>query len=719
MTIRTLRLLPLALLVASIALPAWARDVDRPTLDIEAIYGRELNGPRVSAMRWKPDDSALSYLWDDREGRVELRLAAPGDDEPRVLVGAKELRRIAGLAQDDETELPPVDYLWSPRGDALLFSVSGKLKLHRPDDAETTTLAPDLDSLEYPAFSPDGDRVAFVHGNDLWIAPLDGGAAWQLTRGGSETLIHGGVSYVYIEEFEVKSGFAWSPDGRRIAFLEFDEQSVPLHPLVDELAVQAEVTYQRYPKAGDPNPRVRVGAVEVASGRVAWLDRNAEYVPRIRWADADTLAVQLMNRAQDELELVLADPVSGRSRSVLIERDEHWINVSEDLRFLDGGDFLWSSERSGYRHLYRYDREGRVVAQLTGGAWEVKRIEAVDGEAGRVYFSSNEANPIGRDLYRVALDGGPRERITPGSGTHVVILNDGATAFADTHSSTSRPPRTEVRAVAGGPAVTIHATPDLSQLGLVEPRIVDLQAPDGGDLRIKLLVPDALPPGAKLPVLLYVYGGPRSPVVADSWRNATLLFHQLLVQRGFVVAYVDDRTSARLGHLHEVALSRNWGPHVVTDHRAAVEYLRGLPYVDPDRFAVWGWSGGGYTTCYHLTHTGLFKVGIAVAPVTDWKLYDSIYTERYMGLPDEEPEAYAATSVLEAAAELQGRLLVIHGSGDDNVHPQNTIQLLQALIDAGKPVDLMLYPNKRHGIRGTEARVHLFSKILAYLEQHL
>ena len=337
----------------------------------------------------------------------------------------------------------------------------------------------------------------------------------------------------------------------------------------------------------------------------------------------------------------------------------------------------------------------------------------------RIYFTSNEANPLGRDLYRVKPGGGEREKITAENGTHRVTMNRQATAFVDSDSALNRPPRITLHRVNGRAPVSIFETPSTAGLDLVEPRIVELNAPDGGPVRVKLLEPRDAAERGKLPVLVYVYGGPRSPVISDSWRHQTELFHQLLVRRGFVVAYVDDRSSARLGHAHETAVSRNWGPHVVPDHTTAVEYLRSLPHVDPRRMAVWGWSGGGYSTCYHMTHTGLFQVGIAVAPVTDWRLYDSIYTERYMGLPRDEAEAYAATSILEAAAGLQGRLLVMHGTGDDNVHVQNTTQLLQALIAEGKPVDLMLYPNKRHGIRGKEARVHLFGKILTYLEEHL
>jgi dipeptidyl-peptidase-4 len=298
-------------------------------------------------------------------------------------------------------------------------------------------------------------------------------------------------------------------------------------------------------------------------------------------------------------------------------------------------------------------------------------------------------------------------------------MNAGATAFVDTHSAMNRVPRTVVRAVDAGKEVEIHAVPPVDDLDLVEPELISLTAPDGALVRVKLLRPRAVEPESRLPVVVYVYGGPGAPIIRDAWRHQSELFHRLLVRRGYVVAWVDDRSSSILGHRYEVAADHAWGPVAAADHAVAVEYLRSLPFVDPERMAVWGWSGGGTMTCYHMTHTKLFRVGIAVAPVTDWRLYDSVYTERYMGLPDAEPEAYRRASIVEAAADLRGDLLLIHGSHDDNVHPQNTFRLLDALIEHGRPIDLMLYPDKTHSIYGGTARTHLFQKFVRYLEEHL
>jgi dipeptidyl-peptidase-4 len=691
------------------------------SLSVEAIYGDELGGPHFSSARWAPDGQRLVYQIDDREESRELWLADLRSGEKRLLLGPDVLERLAGSSRQGGPTRTAV-YHWSPDGKALLVaeSAGGRVGLLRVESGEETNLTPEEWGSTDAKFSPDGAWVSFVRDHDLWIVPAGGGEARRLTSGGSETLLHGEADWVYTEEFDVRTGYHWSPDGNFIAFLEMDEQSVPRYALLDESKLQATVNWQHYPKPGEPNPRVRVGIVEIESGRTAWIDRRAEYVPRIDWADTGTVAVQLLNRAQTELELILADPRTGRSRPLLVERDEHWVNVTHDLTFLDGGEeLLWSSERSGYRHIYRYRRDGTLLARLTEGQWEVCGIEGVDEAGGWVYFTSEEDNRLGNDLYRVALDGGARERLTADHGTHRITLNEQGTAYLDEFSSKSTPPRKLLRAVGGDSGILLHEVPPVDDLGLVEPEFVELRASDGGLVRVKLLKPRHIAAGSKLPVLVYVYGGPRSPVVRDSWRHQSELFHQLLVQRGFVVAAVDDRASSLMGHKHEIALSRNWGPVAAEDHRVAVDYLRSLPFVDPERLAVWGWSGGGYTTCYHMTRTGLFKVGVAVAPVTDWTLYDSIYTERYMGLPEDEPEAYERTSILGAAEGLSGKLLLVHGTGDDNVHPQNTTRLLRELIDAGRPVDLMLYPNKRHGIRGAEDRIHLFNKIVAYLEENL
>ncbi|MEM7587178.1 MAG: prolyl oligopeptidase family serine peptidase, partial [Acidobacteriota bacterium] len=473
---------------------------------------------------------------------------------------------------------------------------------------------------------------------------------------------------------------------------------------------------------GTPNPRVRVGIVNLETARTVWLDRAAEYIPRIDWADSSHVAVQLLDRRQEALELVLADPASGRSRSVFFEKDPYWVDVTDDLTFLaDGEHFLWTSHRSGLRHLYLYRRDGQLVRQLTRGEFRLNGIAGVDEAGGWVYFSSNEDNLLGRDLYRIRLDGSGKERLTREKGTHAILMNPDATAWLDTYTALdpSVVRRRTLHDAASGKSVEIFRDHSLADYDLVQPEIETLEAPDGGTVRVMVMKPDKLRRGEKRPMLIYVYGMAGVPTIRDTRRGNRHLFHQFLVQQGYIVGYIDDRSSAIPGHKHAALADHDIGPLAAADAAVAVEHFKSLPYVDGDRLAIWGWSGGGFSTCFQMGHTDLYKVGIAGAPVTDWRLYDSIYTERYMGLLEENEEAYDRTSAVQGAGDVKGRLLLIHGTHDDNVHMQNTLQMINALIENRRQFDLMLYPNKTHGITGADHNMHLYTMIYEYLERHL
>lgn len=727
----------LLLVLASLPLAAQSAPIAaKKPLQLEEIFSEAgLTGRMPTQARWSPDGRLLAYIVRADEGeRRDLWVVDPAQGEKRVLVRYEQLTQLAPAPEQATTSerererllrYAVAAYLWSPDSQSILFTSAGQLYLFDLAAGKAQLLAPGKRGVDDPKFSPDGKWISFVYQHDLWLVPAAGGAEKQLTTGGNENILHGDLDWVYPEELAVRTGYHWSPDSRRIAFLELDEHSVPTYPISDLVSLEARVDFQRYPKAGDPNPKVRVGIVAVdaaggPAGPVVWLDRAAEYIPRIAWVDGERLAVQLLNRAQTELELVIVDPATGRSRSLLTESDPHWVNVSDDLTFLpQSGEFLWSSERTGFRHLYLYDLDGTLKRALTAGDWEVQEVVGVDAQAGWIYYTSTERNPLGSDLYRVKLDGSGRELLTQSRGTHGIVMNSAANAYLDTYSALATVPEVTVRHLPTGRATLVQKARPVDAFDLVEPEPVSLTAPDGALVRGQLLKPRRLEPGRKYPVLLYVYGGPRAPTIRDAWGGNRYLFHQYLVQQGFVVFQVDDRASSLPGHKYEVALYRSYGPTALADHRVAVDYLRSLKFVDPGRIAVWGWSGGGFTTCFDLTHSDLFKVGIAVAPVTDWHLYDSIYTERYMGLPQQEAEAYRQTSAAEAARNLHGRLLLVHGAVDDNVHFQNTFQFIQALIDAGKPFDLLVYPQKTHSIQGAKTQLHLFRAFTDYLKLHL
>lgn len=696
-------------------------------LTIEAIYGGELSAPSPSQVRWMPDGRVSFFL--STEGGREFRVFDPATGAQEVLVSADALRDIAPSptqASKEEREITRrtrfgvPGYHWAPDGKSILFTSSGRIVLYDPSTRTTGQLAPSKSGVLDPKFSPDGSRIAFVYQHDVWMVPVGGGEEKQLTFGGRELILHGDLDWVYPEELGIRSGYYWSPDSRHIAFLELDETLVPTYPITEELARQATVDLQRYPKPGDPNPRVRVGFVDVESGATAWIDRAAEYIPRIHWVDSQTVSVQLLNRGQDRLELVLADPASGRSRSVLTETDPHWVNVTNDLTFLDGGrKFLWTSERTGFRHIYLWEGEGAELRPLTQAQWQVSGIAGVDDKKGLVYFTANRDNPVGEDLYRVNLDGSALERLTKEEGTHDIDMSPKATAYLDSFSSMTDPGRTTFHDLATGEEKPFHEEPKLGDYSLVKPERQLLDAPDGAKVGLLLMKPESLEPGKKYPLVAYIYGMPGFPTIRDAWGGNRYLFHQFLVQQGFIVAQIDDRTSSIWGHKYAALGDHNIGPVAVKDHEVAVEYLTSLPYVDAEHTGVWGWSGGGFTTTFHMTHTRLFKYGVAGAPVTDWHLYDSIYTERYMGTPAEDPDAYERTSSIEGAKNYGGRLLLIFGTHDDNVHPQNSIELIHALIENRQQFDLMIYPNKTHGIRGNNELIHLWTMVYDHLERNL
>ncbi len=717
-------------------LVAGGAETERKPLRLAEIFSKHgLIGPQPSHLEWSPDGRRLTYMLETADGGRDLWSLDPVSGKKSILVPGELLGDLAPTtdqATDNERErerrkrYAVAAYLWAPDSKSILFTSAGKLYLYDLPAKRAKPLAPDKQGIRNPRFSPNGRWLAFVYQHDLWLVPPSGGEARQLTFGATELVLHGDLDWVYPEEFALRSGYHWSPDSRRIAFLELDQTAVPSYPISNLLDIQPTVDHQRYPKAGDPNPRARVGIVEAKPNAespppIVWVNKRREYIPRIQWANDTQVAVQFLNRAQTELELVLADTFDGKVTSLLTERDRHWINITKDLTFLkDNNGFLWTSERGGLRRIYHHESAGRMTKVLTRGESEVARIVRVDDERGWVYYSSNQDNPMGDDLYRVRLDGSGGERLTDGAGTHRVVMNKTGDAYFDRHSGFLKPPETLVRHLPSGRRSVAHRSQSLDEYALAKPRMIELKAPDEALIRIQLIEPQAREPGREYPLLVYVYGGPHAPTIRDAWGGrGRFLFHQYLARKGYAVAIIDDRASSLRGHKYETALYRNYGPTAVADYETAVTHLGDLDFIDKERIGIWGWSGGGFSTCLALTKSKLFRVGIAVAPVTDWKLYDSIYTERHMGRPADEPEAYRRTSAIEGAKDLHGRLLLVHPTSDDNVHFQNTVRMVHALIQAGKPYDLLLYPGKTHSLYGGTERLHLFRSIEEYLDRNL
>jgi dipeptidyl-peptidase-4 len=539
----------------------------------------------------------------------------------------------------------------------------------------------------------------------------------RLTSNGSETLRNGETDWVYPEELALGTAYWWSPDSRSIAFLQFDVSREPLYPQVDLRKYRAMLEPQRYPQAGEPNADVALGVVPVSGGPTRWMDvgstRYQYLIARVEWMpDARHLAVQRLTRIQDRLELMAADSTTGETRLMLRETDPYWINVSKDLRFLeDGKRFLWSSERDGYRHLYLYSVEGRLLRQLTDGAWELRGVAGIDTKTDRVYYLSSEASPMETQLYSIRLNGKDKTRVTNEPGTHAISFSPDGGYFADSYSNKETPSRRVLRTAQGTEYAVLRESnrSASNEYELIPSEVVTIKAADGKtELYGSITKPAGFQSGRKYPAIVVVYGGPGAQSVVNSFRSLTM--QQMMAHRGYVVWELDNRGSAGRGHLFEAGVNRSLGTAELADQKAGVDYLTSLGYVDAERIGVYGWSYGGFMTlnCV-LNAPGTFRAGIAGAPVTNFANYDTIYTERYMGLPTNNPDGYKKTDLSLRAGNLKSNLMIVHNFQDDNVLFQNTLQIVDALERADKRFELMIYPQKSHGVTGPVRRQMLES----------
>ncbi len=585
-----------------------------------------------------------------------------------------------------------------------------------------------------PAFSPDGKKISFIRDNELYVLDLLSGEEKRLTQGATDTLLNGALSWVYWEEIfdHTEVPYVWSPDSRAIAFLQTDESQVSVSTFVNfEPATQA-VVYQRYPKAGQKNPVVRLGIVEVSTAEITWIDCGEyEYIVRFNWLpQGDEIALQTLNRAQSELRLLLAKRENGESKVILVERQPAWINLNDSLYFLKNGNFIWMSERDGYQHLYLYSKEGKLIRQLTKGEYMVcpsqgalvsrnGGLVGVDEKKGWVYFTSNRDALKERHLYRINLDSSGLRRLSKEEGVHGVEFSPCLRFYLDSFSSSSQPPSLTLHAADGREilALTSSAKSIIEKYNLRAPEFHTFKTEDGLELPTMMFKPQDFSPEKKYPAIVYVYGGPGAQQVLDRWRD---LWNNLLSQEGFFVFVFEVR--AGMGKNKELETSvykRAYGMQNVKDILDGVRWLKSLPFIDEERLGLWGWSGGGCTTLYTMTHTDVFKAAIAVAPVSDWHYYDTIYTERYQGTPQENPEGYKETSAVLAAQKLKGKLLIVHGTYDDNVHPQNTYAFVNQLIANNIQFQMMIYPWRMHGISDTAARIHLYTLMLDFWKKNL
>ncbi|MBI0474297.1 S9 family peptidase [Sphingomonas sp. MA1305] len=590
----------------------------------------------------------------------------------------------------------------------------------------------------YAEFSPDGTRIAYVRANNLYVEPVAGGAPQQLTRDGSDLIVNGLGDWVYEEEFGLRKAWSWSPDSRRIAFWRFDTSGVGTFYMIKNTDGQySKVIPLQYPKAGTTNSAVQVGTVDVGSGETRWFrlqgDPRQNYVPQMGWAGkSGRVLIQYANRLQNTYQVLSGDPATGAVAPLFVERDKAWVEANDQVQWLanDRG-FTWMSERDGWRHLYLVSRDGKKSDLRTPGKFDVIDLLQVDEKGGYAYFIASPDNPTQRYLYRATLTGTPRvERVTPEglAGTHGYDLAPGAHWARHTYSSFDRAPVTDLLDMTTGKSLRVlarnQAFQDVVSHGPLPPtEFFRVDIGGGTQLDAWLIKPANFDPSKRYPILFQVYGEPAGQTVADRWGGRGALWHRMLAEHGYLVASIDPRgVASPRGREWRKTIYRRIGIIGPEDIAAGVrKMLATRPYIDPARVGIWGWSGGGSTTLHSMFRfPDLYSTGIAVAGVADQKLYDSIYQERYMGLPEDNVDGFRKGSPITYASGLKGNLLMVHGTGDDNVHYQNMEQMADALIAAGKPFSMMAYPDRTHGIYekpGTS--VHLYNLLTRYLETNL
>ncbi|HEU4628844.1 MAG TPA: S9 family peptidase [Gemmatimonadaceae bacterium] len=624
--------------------------------------------------------------------------------------------------------------------------VSGPPPLRPPaDTAEVPSLAEPLDRPEgvpgyvvdrvkdpelqmFAKFSPDSRQVAFVRGNNLWVTDLATGHSTQLTTDGSPNIINGTTDWVYEEELGLRDAFRWSPDSRRIAYWRFDQSAVPAYPMEDMLPTYPTVETLRYPKAGYPNSRVRIGVIPASGGATRWLEvggDTGQYLARMDWLGDDSVYVQRLPRKQDRMDLLVVSATSGRGRVVTTDRDSAYVDVEDPVWIEDGQRFLLLSDRSGWRQVYLFDRSGKLLRQVTRDGMDVLAIEGVDERRGELYVQAAAPDPTQRQIYRASLDGTGWERVTTEPGTHNVTIGPGARWLVDSYSTASTPTTAilyELPAMRRARVLEDNAKlmASLAALAVRPPQFFEVPMPDGTLLDAYRIVPADFDSTRHYPVLMYVYGGPASPQVSDAWGGTRYLWHQSLAQQGYVVVCVDNRGAAWRGRDFRKITQYQLGIRESQDQIDAARWLGARPWVDASRIGIWGWSYGGYMTLMTTGRGGdVFKAGLSVAPVTDFRLYDTIYTERFMWLPSENAAGYERSAPQNNMEGLTARLLIVHGTGDDNVHPQNTIQMSQRLIELGKPFYELFYPNRTHSISGGNTSYHLYTMFTKFITENL
>ncbi len=645
-----------------------------------------------------------------------------------------------GLIEDGQGNPLTIDtYSFGPGEDLLLVGVNQESIYRRSRRAEyyiwdtgkqELTPLSEGTTQRLPDFSPDGSKVAFVRQNNIYIRELESGLEYPVTTDGRyNEIINGTTDWVYEEEFYLTKGFEWSPDGNYLAYLRFDESHVREFVMLKYGELYPEEYRFKYPKAGEENSHVTVHIFELETGRTVQVDTGPEtdqYIPRIAWTkDPEVLSLQRLNRHQNHLEILLAGADTGDSEVIYTETNQWFINITDDLTFLeDGRHFIITSEMSGYKHIYIYDMRSGDTRAVTQGNFDVQSYLGVDEEEGRVYYLAREESPLTNHLYSVNLDGSGKTRLTSGQGTHSPSFSKGFRYFINRFSTASSPPVYSIHESDGSLVSILENNEELRERvdshGFTEPEFFSFTTSDGVSLNAQMIRPPGFDPANEYPLLMYVYGGPGHQAVVDSWNPMNGVWFQMLAQMGYVVVTVDNRGTGGRGEEFRKMTYLQLGRYETEDQIEAARYLGSLDFIDASRIAIFGWSYGGYLSSLCLAKgADYFSAAIAVAPVTSWRFYDTIYTERYMRTPQENPDGYDDNSPINHVDKIRGSYLLVHGSADDNVHYQNTMEMTDALIEAGVDFELMIYPDHDHSIFTGPARLHLYRNMTNFLERSI
>ncbi len=722
----------LSAMTATAALPVHAEK-----LTLEAITGSApLSGPTLMKPQVAPDGSRVTFLRgkDTDRNRLDLWEYDVASGQTRLLADSSVVLPGTETLSDEEKARRErqriaaysgiVEYQWAPDARALLFPLGGELYLYqldKPAGQAVRQLTSGGGFATDPKVSPKGGYVSFVRARDLWVIDLASGREIRLTGDGSDTIGNGVAEFVADEEMDRHTGYWWAPDDSAIAFARIDESPVPVQQRYEMYADRTEVIEQRYPAAGEANVLVRLGVIAPkANAKPRWIDLGKDtdiYLARVDWRDPQRLTFQRQSRDQKRLELVETTLASGRQRTLASETSPTWVPLHHHLRFLQDGRFVWGSERSGFQHLYLASEDGATLSPLTAGDWMVDDLLGVDEAAGLVWFSGTKDSPLEKHVYRVPLAGGAVEKLSQAPGMHAASFARNASVYVDSWSDPATPPQIELRRNDGALLSTLLRN-DLADPQHPYARYRYAQRPvefgtltaaDGRTpLHYSLIKPENFDPAKRYPVVVFVYGGPAAQTVTRAWPGrADALFNQYLAQQGYVVFSLDNRGTPRRGRDFVGALYGVQGTVEVEDQLKGVEWLRAQSWVDPQRIGVHGWSNGGYMTLMLLARTQAYACGAAGAPVSDWALYDTHYTERYMNLPAANPDGYRDARVLTHVEGLVGpdapKLLLIHGMADDNVLFTNATAVMSALQQRGQAFELMTYPGAKHGLSGHDA----------------